>query len=250
MDELDQKLNKLDKILNKVSDGFVSSEDFIGIIEVILEQLILIKDDLGKQIKQIDQKSEQQIEINAEKINNKTLELVSALESKVNSLKLKHGKDGKTPSREELELLIKPLIPDVQDGKDGSPDTPEQIIDKINSLPEEEENQIDIKHIKGWKKTIEDLVKKASSTVFVGGGNGGRVVKLYDFSSQLDGVTKTFTLPAFWRIIDIQIGTIPPLRPTVDYTSNASAMTITFTSEIEASTYLARGLSAIVIYSE
>jgi hypothetical protein len=128
-------------------------------------------------------------------------------------------------------------------------DTAEQIVDKINTLPEEPDKQIDIKHIKGWKKLVEELIGK-SKTVFVGGGSGGRLVKTYDLSPDLNGVTKTFTLPAFWRIIDVQIGTIPPLRPTVDYTSNAGNMTLTFTDEIDASTYLSTGLSAIVIYSE
>jgi hypothetical protein len=41
-------------------------------------------------------------------------------------------KDGKTPTKEELIDLIRPLIPKV---KDGSPDTGEQIIDKINGAP-------------------------------------------------------------------------------------------------------------------
>jgi len=127
----------------------------------------------------------------------------------------------------------------------------EKIVDKINTLPEEPDKQIDIKHIKGWKKLIEEMIGK-SKTVFVGGAGtgGGRIVKVYDFSDQLNGVLKTFTLPAFWRIIDVQIGTIPPLRPNVDYTANANAMTITFTDEIDPSVYLQSGLSAICIYSE
>lgn len=136
-------------------------------------------------------------------------------------------------------------------GKDGSPDTAEVIVDKINTLPEREQDQIDVKHIKGLKKYIEEMVSKSQSkTVFVGGGTGGRIVKTYDISPQLNGVLKTFSLPTFWRIIDVKIGTIPPLRPTIDYTWDASAMTITFTSEIDAQTYLSSGLSAIIIYSE
>ena len=162
----------------------------------------------------------------------------------------KDGKDGKDGS-DGLNGLNGVDGKDGIDGKDGSPDTAEQIVDKINTLPEEPDKQIDIKHIKGWKKLIEEMIGK-SKTVFVGGAGtgGGRIVKVYDFSDQLNGVLKTFTLPAFWRIIDVQIGTIPPLRPTVDYTANAGNMTITFTDEIPAETYLIAGQSAICIYSE
>lgn len=47
------------------------------------------------------------------------------------------GKDGKTPTGKELTRLIIPLIPDAKegkDGKDGSPDTPHDIVSKINTL--------------------------------------------------------------------------------------------------------------------
>lgn len=51
---------------------------------------------------------------------------------------VKNGADGKTPSKGDLLELISPLIPIIKtpkdgiDGKDGSPDTPKQVIEKIN----------------------------------------------------------------------------------------------------------------------
>lgn len=170
-----------------------------------------------------------------------------------NGLDGKNGKDGRDgrDGRDGLDGKDGENGKDGLNGKDGSPDTAEVIVDKINTLPEREQDQIDVKHIKGLKKYIEEMVSKSQGkTVFVGGGTGGHVVKTYDLSPYLDGVTKTFTLPAFWRIIDVQIGTIPPLRPTIDYTSNATNFTLTFTDQIDPVTYLSQGLSAIIIYSE
>jgi glycerol-3-phosphate cytidylyltransferase-like family protein len=124
----------------------------------------------------------------------------------------------------------------------------ERIRDGLELL--QDEDRLDASAIKNLEKIIRKIIGE-QKPIYVGGSStGGHIVKTYDFSDSLNGVTKTFSLPAFWRIIDVQIGTIPPLRPTIDYTSDASAMTITFTSQVEASTYLAAGLSAIVIYSE
>jgi len=53
---------------------------------------------------------------------------------------------------------------DGADGKDGSPDTPEQIIEKINSLPVKKEFQIDAKHIKNLP---------SSQVQYFGRGGGG-----------------------------------------------------------------------------
>ena len=71
------------------------------------------------------------------------------------------GKDGLKPTNKELLALIKPLIPKVQNGidgingsngKDGSPDTGEDIVTKINELGISLDTQIDASHIKNLPK--------------------------------------------------------------------------------------------------
>lgn len=52
---------------------------------------------------------------------------------------------------------------DGKDGKDGSPDTGEVIVQKINSLPLEEEVQIDASHIKNLPKTVEKYTRPFTS---------------------------------------------------------------------------------------
>ena len=128
-------------------------------------------------------------------------------------------------------------------------DTGEEIVKKINELPIKEKFQIGWEHIKGLKKLIEQY--KTKDMVFVGSGNGGRVVKSYDISSSLDGSTKTFSLPAFYRILSVELSSFPhTLRPTTDYTTDANAMTITFTSQIDETLSLATGQTCIILYAE
>lgn len=167
-------------------------------------------------------------------------------------------------SSDEVVAKIKPLLPDlieVKDGKDGINPNPEdvvplvleklpkakelqgeEIVDKINALPtDNEELKIDVSHIKGIPKD------KSGNTLFT--AIRGPEVKIYDLSSQLDGSTKTFSLPAYGLVFDVRSSSFPyAFRPTVDYTTDGANMTITFTSEINASTTLATGQTIYVLY--
>lgn len=118
----------------------------------------------------------------------------------------------------------------------------------------EAEEELEIKSIKGLKEIIDGLKRDiiSSRTIHaLGTSGGGRICKAYDLSDQLNGVTKIFNLPAMWRIISVQLSSVPNvLRPTVDYVYDASAHTITFTSEINADTSLATGQTCVLTYSE
>lgn len=146
------------------------------------------------------------------------------------------GADGYTP--------IKGVdYSDGKPGKDGSPDTAEQVRDKLSSLIGDD--RLDSSAIKGLDEKIAKM--RGNSTTFaVSRGQ----VKVYDLSDQLDGVTTTFSLPAFWLVIDAKLSSVPVLRPTVDYTVDGTNMQITFTSQVDASTSLSNGQSLIVIYAE
>jgi len=174
---------------------------------------------------------------------------------------------------EQLKALIIPLIPEVEDGEDADE---ERIIEKLTEkIPKIEdiedrlpklgeqirnslellqgEDRLDMDAIKGLKKKLEKIKKP---TIIKGGGGGspstgGKVVKVYDISSQLNGTKKTFSLPSFWRVLTVQSSSFPnAFRPTTDYTTDASAMQITFTSEITASSTLASGQTIIIQYAE
>lgn len=127
--------------------------------------------------------------------------------------------------------------------------TPNEILNKVQSL--DEGDRWDIKDVNGLEKELEKIRRMKVQGGF-GGGNGlamKNAVLVYDLSSSLNGVLKTFSLPAFWRVLTVDLSSFPnALRPTTDYTVDSSAMTITFTSQIEASTSLATGQTCIITY--
>lgn len=70
------------------------------------------------------------------------------------------GIDGITPTKDELFELIQPLIPAVKDGKDGSPDTPEDVVKKVNKA----KGKIKASKIEGFDE-IEGLARSANRNV-------------------------------------------------------------------------------------
>lgn len=126
-------------------------------------------------------------------------------------------------------------------------DEPQIIADKLNTL----EEKVDRKVIKGLEKellTIKKNIRESKQQKGGGSGGGGYPVKSYDISDQLNGVLKTFTIPTNKYVIDVKITHPAPLRPTIDYIYTPTS--ITFTSQIDESTYLSAGQSVIIIYAE
>lgn len=121
--------------------------------------------------------------------------------------------------------------------------TGENVRNTLEALPEGDKLAIDA--IEGLRKELNEL-KKAKSANMNGGGIVGRdIVKNYDLSSHLNGVTKTFNIPGVWSIISVACSSFPNvLRPVIDYTNTDS--TITFTSEIDAGTTLATGQTVVL----
>ena len=153
------------------------------------------------------------------------------------------GEDGKTPSVTVLRKIIKPLIPSPIKGDDGSPDTGEEIIQKVNE--DKSDRLIRKGKVEGMDE-IEQMARTADANARSLGGSGS-FVYAHDLSASLDGVTKTFTLPANARVILAFASSTPGVfRPTIDYTTTAS--TITFTSEISAASTLAAGQTVIILY--
>jgi len=243
MDKNEKKLEKISKMLELVNQDYVSSDEVVTIFKTLIENIQSFKT----------------------KIENEVRDKTISIENKVNNLKLKkgdkgdRGDDGKTPKK-GIDYF------DGEDGKNASEIDIQKVTDQIeNDLPKLGErirdglellkgnNRLDYTAIKGLEELIKELISKIKPTSYIGGlsSGGGRIVKSYDLSGSLNGVSKTFTLPSFWRVISILPSSYPnSLRETIDWTSNASAMSITFTDEIEASTTLASGQTLIVIYSE
>ena len=133
-------------------------------------------------------------------------------------------------------------------------DSGEKIVSRINELPIDTEFQIEIEHIRDLEKRLDELKKQVSQKVYAGGGGGGGElgghVRYYDISSQLNGVLKKFSLPAFGRVLLVQSSSFPnAFRETTDYVADGSAFTIEFTSEISAGSTLATGQTITILYA-
>ena len=133
--------------------------------------------------------------------------------------------------------------PKGEPGNEGSPDTGEEVIDKINA---DKTMLIKMNKIEGMDEIEKGIrVNRANTNEMM--AFSGSTVLTADISDQLDGVLKTFTLPSNARVLLVLSSSTPNImRPTVDYTATASA--ITFTAEISASTTLATGQSVIILY--
>lgn len=100
-------------------------------------------------------------------------------------------------------------------GKDGSPDKGEEIVNKINALPTDDDSKkIDVKHIKGLKKDgkMGGIIR-----------GGMEQIRQEDLSSQCDGSNQTFTLTQNAVAVVALLGSQAPLvyQPTTHFTFTA-----------------------------
>lgn len=183
------------------------------------------------------------------------------------SIQGRPGKDAKPIDETKIIKEVLKKIPVPKDGIDGkdadekkiTADILKKVSDEIETALEnlKEDKELEIDDVKNLKKTLKGLEKKISDgrTYFGGGGGVGKHnVVAYDLSSSLsaDGSVRTFSLPAFWKVISIHLSSFPNiLRPTVDYTVDTPNSQITFTSEIPAASISsATSQTCIILYSE
>lgn len=211
-------------------------------------------------------------------------EIVETVYSKIILPKPIKGDDGKTPTEEELIALIKPLIPPQQTLQSLSKEDVSKIVkslipkvdydliaekaaskvkpiivekeeedkdlaEEFMSLLNDSKIQITTKHIIGLEEQLRVLSNQIGRQRG-GGGGGGSTVKVYDISSQLNGVLKTFTIPRNSRILAIHSYSHPysAFVPNTDFTSTVTS--ITFGDSIDAATQLATGQVILIEYVE
>jgi hypothetical protein len=233
-----ERLQAIEALLD-VLDTKQTAQDFTEAVEACVEIFLAMKEANEEQRKELEKDLKTTLDATIASLRSYNEKRWAKIQEKADSLK--DGPPGPKGERGDPGESI--IGPQGEPGKDGSPDTPEQVMEKVN---DPDAPLIKMERIEG----LEDaLKKKTSGGLIVAQARG--TVRVYDLSSQLDGVTKTFSLPAFWRILNVDTSSFPnALRPTVDYTSDGNAMTITFTSEIDAASTLATGQTVIVTYAE
>lgn len=148
------------------------------------------------------------------------------------------------------DLIISKVLSEIgpikngEPGANGSPDTPEQVRDKLETL--KGNDRLDKSAIKGLIEDLARIEKQLSTQISRASVAGRDIFKDIDISAQFNGILKTFNIPATYNIISVNLSSFPygSLRKTIDFTYTPT--TITFTSAITASTQLAAGQSCIL----
>ncbi len=278
---MDKKLEKLESLLKMMNES-ITKDDFVSSFKSIVKQVLNLEKALITRVDTKTSSAEKELAKLktdfAEVINKAKQESDSSLSGfkkrtleTINSLFIKHRIGQKLTSIldehlakiKEVDRRIANIRDGVdgkdgtdgiigKDGKDGSPDNAEQIRDKLEILLEE---WLDISAIKGLKKILEELEEKIKAIPrgIIGGGDGGQLgghVRYKDLSASLDGSTRTFSMPAFGRILSVQLSSFPNiLRDGIDFTVNGSTFEITFTSEISDSS-ISAGQTLVILYAE
>ena len=261
METYEKNLQKLNKLLSLMDEDSLTKEEFIKQFENIVN---FIKKIEQKNILEIESMKKTLDEL-SQMVKNDANLAVSELKKQVNDLVTKQvDKLYKEYEKKEQEMDYK--MSEIRDGKDADDqaifdkvfnEVQKPILDSVEKdLPKLAtairdalellvgDERLDISAIKG----LEELKKTSEQkTAIMVGGKARNSVHIYDLSSQLNGVLKTFTLPSNFGVIGVWCSAFPnAFRPTIDYTEGNR--TITFTSEINAATTLAAGQTVVIQY--
>jgi len=258
-----ENLNKLSQALFAMDDYAVSKEDFLRQFKRLLEFLKRMKARNSEEVTSLKQniadlseklKGDNYNEITSHKseinelFNSLSSELRKIADDKITSIR--DGIDGKDADEDRVSIVaseraieaVTPLIPTTKGIK-------KQLLTMGKTLRKALNKKLRIKDIKNLQKELDELKKRPIMTGG-GGASGGGHVRAVDISASLDGATRTFALSAFWRIVSVHLSSFPNiLRPTTDFTWDASAMTITFTSEIPLNS-ISAGQTCLVVIAE
>ena len=256
---MDKNLEKLEQLLKVIEEG-VTKEEFVKAFESLVSYVLKIEKRNNLEIESLKTNFSDTIE----KIQGIVDATISELKGRVNNIFVGERLDEMHKSIKDKLSSVDERMSTVRDGKDadenrvmegvmkkirvpkdGSPDTPLDIRNKLETLTGD--NRLDKSAIRGIEEIERVLKAPTDGKTFVIGGRGRNSVHLYDLSSQLNGVLKTFTLPSNFGVIGVWCSSMPnAFRPTIDYTEGNK--TITFTDEINASTTLAAGQTLILQY--
>lgn len=257
---MSDKLAKLQEIMRLVNEG-ITRDDFLTAFKEVLRLVNDIKGSNEQEwsaihdaMKKIPDRMMSEMMLSMTKTEKKMVkDCMDKCETMCAEMEQKHKEEmGKMDLevrmiKADREAIIEDTLAKIPEEVE---ETPQQVRNKLETLKGKERLPIDA--IDGLTEKLEEVSKIKGQVQFVpNGSSGGGIVKAYDLTSQLNGVLKTFSLPAFWRVISVHSSSVPnAFRPTTDFTTDASAMTITFTDEINASSTLNTGQTLLVVYAE
>jgi hypothetical protein len=251
---MDENAQKLQTLLSAMSEDHLGKKDFVTAFEKVLAFVVKIQQEQERAISKL----EETYSTILSKMQNDHSMTLADMKKQVDGLFVGEKMDKMMQNHTEKMKAIDAKMANIKNGRDGlngkdaNPNYTAKLASQLIKIPKDTATTDAIQEL---KTTIEDLKKQVGKGIKYVGGNGGAtgggIVKIHDLSSQLNGVLKTFALPAFWRVLTADLSSFPNvLRPTVDFTTDGAAMTITFTSQIDASSSLSTGQTCIITYAE
>lgn len=264
------KLEKLQELIKIVNES-PSKEEFLANFKIIVDLIKKlkqankeemasldtkyseivsgIKENYNKDMAEVKKKALTYCMQEMEKMMDNHKEKMEKMEEKMNGM----GDELRPKMVEETMHLmtekLTPMIPTVEAIEKDLPKLGEPIRDSLELL--EGDERLEIQAIKDLREELDELKKQINKRFAVGGGGGVGMhnTTYYDLSSRLNGSTKTFSLPAMYKVIAVLNTSVPTVfRPTTDFTWTPTS--ITFTDEITASASLAYGQTIIILYQE
>ena len=231
-----ETIESLNSFLKKATGQYPNKEEVAEVIEAVLKVVAELKDILLQKVEtssselteKVERVEERMKAIHA-KMEKKTTNEIDIVVRKVYET-IEEVKDLIPPSTDLSSLESK--VVDIEKKIPTIPDeiTPEIVKNKLESL--EGEDRLDKSSIKGLDEELKRLDSKPTGSR--GGARKITYVKRYNLTSQLNGVLKTFTLPADTIEVIGVWGTEFPINfnPGTDWTF--SGRTLTLTSEVSA----------------
>ena len=268
----DKNIGKLQRLLALMDDDGLTKAQFLDAFKKVvdyvktidqrnLKELDLMNKALEKLADKIDIKADGHIEkAKSEAIDylKKETKIMYSEHEKMMKMceemmeSMQDGADGKDADEEKitLDVIEKCQQPIIDKLEKELPQLGDAIRDGLEILQNDE--RLKIEAVKNLREELDRLEKKIlSKTVSFGGGGGvgKHNVVYHDLSGSLNGSTRTFSLPAFYKIVDVKLNSVPVMRLDIDYTVDGSLNQITMTDEISLND-ISAGQSCIILYSE
>lgn len=274
---MSDKLQKLKEMMNLLNEG-ITKQDFLDNFKVVIDLIrklqlttketmekmdmqyrdvvLKIKNGADEGLIEMKEKLMKSCEIEIEKMVKEHEQMMVAMDRKIEAMKERLEEDLKPDTdaiAEEASLraldTIAQQIPTLEAVMQELPQAGGAIRDGLELL--EDEDKLKIEAIHNLRKELDEIKRMVGGRMIGGGGAVGlqNAFQIYDLSDSLDGVTKVFSVPAM-TIKAITCSSNPfTMRKTIDWTHDASANTVTFTSQISADTTLASGQTVLIFYS-
>lgn len=258
-------LDRFQIVIDSLEKGLVKRDELVKVLLEFKNILRKMREDVDgvvsmskEEVKEEMIEQRQLLKETTDAINKLSIDLESSTTSKLQEMSSEFKSEISKlkdlipllPDLSVYDLKIEEIRKSIPEIKETILDTPEQIRNKVKSLPEGQ--RWDLEDVNDLKKEI-DMLKNELRSIPRGGSRAmmGRTggVAFEKLNSQLDGSTKTFPIPNLRDVVAVIGSSFPnAFASTDDYT--VGNKNITFTDAIDAATTLSAGQTVIVIYNQ